>query len=154
MPYQRVKLVVTTNPSVLCQLPYYNHSNGCPNYNKKKGCPPRAKPIGHIMDLKKPVYVIWNYFSYGAHRRRMRKKHPDWSPHQVRCCLWWQPKARKQLEEEIKKFSSEVLSKFLILRVPEAHGVNITATMKKVGIELEWPPKTKTYQVALAGVLR
>jgi hypothetical protein len=31
-------------------------------------------------------------------------------------------------------------------------GVNVTATLKDAGIELEWPPKKFVRQVALAGV--
>jgi len=33
----------------------------------------------------------------------------------------------------------------------EANGVNVTATMKKIGIELEWPPREYAYQVAVLG---
>jgi hypothetical protein len=40
----------------------------------------------------------------------------------------------------------------VVFLVPEAHGLNVTATMKSIGIELEWPPKTVTYQIALASV--
>lgn len=35
---------------------------------------------------------------------------------------------------------------------PEGSGVNITETMKNVGINLEWPPKNYTYQIVLAGI--
>jgi hypothetical protein len=35
-----------------------------------------------------------------------------------------------------------------VLYCPEAMGINVTATMQKLGITL---PKTVTYQVALAG---
>ena len=38
-----------------------------------------------------------------------------------------------------------------ILTTPEACGVNITETMKKIGVNLEWPPRSVTYQVAIAG---
>ena len=37
-----------------------------------------------------------------------------------------------------------------IVKTPEGAGINITDTMKRVGIELEWPPTTKTYQIVLA----
>lgn len=35
--------------------------------------------------------------------------------------------------------------------VPEACGVDVTATMKLIGIDLEWPPVNVAYQVALVG---
>ena len=154
MPYKRIRrkhIYNITSIQTLCKRPYYNHPHGCPNYNKKKGCPPRTKPISYIIDLEKPMYLIWNCFNFGRHRRRMRRKHPDWSPHQVRCCLWWQPKARKVLEEEIYAFLREHAD-YMVFRTPEAHGLNVTSLMYSVGISLQWPPKTKVYQVALAGV--
>jgi hypothetical protein len=35
---------------------------------------------------------------------------------------------------------------------PEAMGVNVTATMKNLGVELEWPPKNIVRKVAIIGV--
>jgi hypothetical protein len=43
---------------------------------------------------------------------------------------------------------------YKVTACPEAMGVVVTETMANVGIKLEWPPKTVTYQVALAGKLR
>ena len=34
---------------------------------------------------------------------------------------------------------------------PEAGGVDVTATMKKIGVNLEWPPEHMVYLVALVG---
>ena len=39
----------------------------------------------------------------------------------------------------------------MVLYCPEAMGVNVTETMKNVGIILEWPPETVTYQIVIAG---
>jgi hypothetical protein len=36
---------------------------------------------------------------------------------------------------------------------PEAMGVNVTATMKEIGIQLEWPPKRWAHQVAMGAEL-
>ena len=80
----------------------------------------------------------------------MRAKHPDWSERQLACCLYWQGTARKQLRELTDKFI-EIHPECIIIPVPEAMGVNVTATMKSIGHELEWPPRTVAYQVALAG---
>ncbi|HUS88307.1 MAG TPA: hypothetical protein VMW91_02880 [Desulfosporosinus sp.] len=35
---------------------------------------------------------------------------------------------------------------------PEAMGVNVTATMKNLGIELEWPPQNVVHKVAIIGI--
>ncbi len=69
---------------------------------------------------------------------------------QLECCLYWQPKARKQLKTRIHEFFC-VHNGLHIESYPEAAGVDITSTMKHVGIELEWPPEEVTYQVVLAG---
>jgi predicted metal-binding protein len=135
----------------LCYSPYYKHKKGCPNWNKKEGCPPKLPTIDKILNLKRTIYVIYNKFNFLEHTNRMRLRHPDWSDKQVECCLYWQGSARKCLREEIKKFIKEHRS-YYIESCPEGAGVDITKTMKKIDIELEWPPKKYTYQVVLAGI--
>ena len=39
-------------------------------------------------------------------------------------------------------------------RCPEAMGLDVTATMKSIGVVLEWPPRELAVQVALAGTLK
>jgi hypothetical protein len=107
--------------------------------------------LDEIISLDHFVYCIYNKFNFGAHVHKMRGKHPDWSQRQLECCLYWQGTARKRLKEEIRLFSL-VNPEYTVIMCPEACGVNITATMAKLGIHLEWPPVNWTYQVALAGM--
>lgn len=152
MPYKIVEPVIDYRVRNLCTQKYPNHPKGCPNYDKKVGCPPHCKSIDDVINLKKPIYAIWNKFNLADHVARMNDLHPFWSWKQLVCCLYWQRGARKQLEQEIRDFNLDhsLLYK-IVLRTPEAGGVNVTATMKSIGEILEWPPKTKTYQVALIG---
>jgi hypothetical protein len=88
---------------------------------------------------------------------RVLLKHPGWSQRQAECCLYWQGTARKRLGEIIDEFMVWASGDYnpengVAFLVPEAHGLNVTATMKSIGIELEWPPKTVAYQVAIASV--
>jgi predicted metal-binding protein len=140
----------------LCQRPYHGHESkkkpGCPNYGKKTGCPPGAKLFDDVYDLEKPVYAVYNAFMIGEHVDRMRHLHSDWSENQLYCCLYWQTKARKQLLKMIIEFQRQHPG-YTISVCPEAMGVNITATMRNVGVKLEWPPRVVAYQVALAGIL-
>lgn len=153
MPYSLIKPVIDLSVRQLCKQPYCNHPGGCPNYDKKVTCPPKAPPISKVIDLSKPVYAIWNEFDFAGHCNRMKVIHPDWSQRQVECCLYWQPKARKQLRREINTFAFSIIQYVIyICAVPEGAGVNVTATMKSIGIELEWPPKIVAYQIALAGI--
>ncbi len=102
-------------------------------------------------DLSKPVYIIYNKFDLRKHVDSLKLKYPNWSEHKLYCCLYWQPKARKQLLNEIIKFRKQ-FTNYSIEKTPEAKGIDLTATMKSIGISLEWPPKNITYQIALAGI--
>ena len=134
----------------LCRKPYPGHPRGCPNWGKRDTCPPRRPLLLDLLDLSKPVYCIFNTFDLGCHVAKMRRRHPDWSDRKLRCCLYWQGTARKQLRERAAAFL-QARPECIVIYVPEATGVNVTATMASIGIQLQWPPRTVTYQVALAG---
>jgi len=151
MPSILVKPVLDTGVRSLCIQAYPNHPKGCPNYGQKLTCPPNAPIFDRIINIHCPVYAIYNVFDLEAHRERMRKLHPEWSPRQLDCCLYWQPSARKQLNMEIYSFLL-CHTGWRITTCPEAEGVNVTDTMKRAGVFLEWPPVHTTYQIALAGV--
>jgi len=146
------QVAICFNPSVrdLCCKPYPNHKKGCPNFGKRDDCPPHCELITELIDVGKPMYAVYNKFNIGSHAKRMREKHPEWSDRQVYCCLYWQPKARKQLKENILKFKKEFKDLFIV-KNPEASGIDVTKTMLTAGIKLEWPPKKWAYQVILAG---
>ena len=146
----KVKPIINKAVRGLCQKEYPNHKKGCPNWNKKEGFPPQALMIYEILDFNEPVFAIFNKYPFGKHVKKMRDKHPDWTQRQVECCLYWQGTARKQLREKIKMFLKGHPD-YIISHCPEGSGVNLTQTMKDVGIDLEWPPKKYTYQIVLAG---
>lgn len=148
--YVRVKVVVDYSVRDLCSRRYYNHPKGCPNIGKKD-CPPHAPKIEDVLDLSQDVYAVYNVFGLGEHVARMKKKHPEWTERQLKCCLYWQPKARKQLKEKIVAFKKQFTGMYII-KNPEACGVNVTATMKTADIRLEWPPEEWSYQIVLGGI--
>ena len=154
----KIEGIIEVNPVIirpvhgLCLRPYPNHKKGCPNYGKKKDCPPGIPVFDSFYDLSKLIYAIYNKFDFKEHIDRMREKHPDWSQRQLECCLYWQGTARKRLKERIEIFKRLTGSKYIVTTVPEAMGVNVTETMKRIGVELEWPPVNVAYQIALAGV--
>lgn len=147
-----VKPVIIRPVHSLCVRPYPDHDNGCPNYGKKKGCPPGVPMFDKFYDLSKPVYAIYNVFDFKGHVDRMKEKHPDWSKRQIECCLYWQGTARKELKERVEIFRRLTARRYVVNTVPEAMGVNVTETMKRVGVELEWPPVNVAYQIAMAGM--
>jgi len=146
------RVVPVFEPSVrgLCIKPYPGHPKGCPNFGTRPSCPPEAPLLPGVFDLSAPVYCVWNAFDLARHVERMLARHPDWSLRQLRCCLYWQNTARKALRGKVKSVLED-LPDYEGLYCPEAYGVNVTATMADIGIELEWPPIQVAYQVALAG---
>lgn len=151
--YIKVVPVIDYSVRNFCTRPYPGHPRGCPNYGKRSACPPQAPYFEQVFDLNKPIYAICNVFHLRKHVELMRARHPNWTDRQLRCCLYWQPKARKQLAGEIERFKFHHPS-YKVVTVPEALGVNITETMKRLGVDLEWPPQEVAYQVALAGYPR
>ena len=149
--FAEVKPIIDLSVRELCHKPYKGHPKGCPNFNKRWSCPPKCKTIDKLLDLSKPDYAIYNIFDFKSHVNRMKEKHPNWTQRQLECCLYWQPRARKELKNKIKLFLQNHQG-YRISYVPEGQGVNITATMANVGIQLEWPPITKTFQIVLAGI--
>lgn len=150
MSFARVEPILCDEVRGLCRRPYPNHPRGCPNWGKRGSCPPKAKRFKDVFELGE-VFAIWTTFPFGEHVERMRQKHPDWSERQLACCLYWQGTARKNLNAEIKRFliGNPIM---VVTRCPEAMGVDVTKTMLLGACErLEWPPRTVTYQVAMAG---
>jgi len=145
----------------LCVHPYPNHKHGCPNYGKRTTCPPDAPLFGNMVDLAEDVWFLWATFNIGEHVKRMQIAHPTWTHRQNICCLYWQGTVRKFLREECLAFVTahemvypDLEGRLLLLECPEAMGVNVTATMEKIGVHLEWPPKHYTRMVYVMGVAR
>jgi len=132
----------------LCISPYPGHTKGCPNFNTRNSCPPRAKELSKVFDMTKRIVLVAVRFDLGEHVLRMSEKHPDWSNKQLVCCLYWQMGVVKKLKALAARQADDGM---VILTIPEAHGVNITETMKNIGFELEWPPKKYVWKVALIG---
>jgi predicted metal-binding protein len=149
-------VVVETRVRGLCRLPYPGHPRGCPNFDHKAGCPPRCPMWEERYDLSEPAFAIVNEFNLAEHIARMRGKHPSWTERQLECCLYWQPRARRQLQDEIPRFYRvcRTARAYRIDTCPEASGVNVTETLRIAGVELEWPPKMIVRQVAIAAALR
>ena len=147
---------VIVQPSVrsLCLHPYSGHPHGCPNYNHKLGCPPGATLFTDYFRMDQPIYAIIIEFDLAHWVKIMKQKHPHWSYRQLSCCLYWQTRARKSLEDEVIRFrlSTNRAYEYDITRVPEADGVNVTETLAKVGVILEWPPTKIVRLVAIAGI--
>lgn len=151
-----IKLVLDCGVRDLCRQAYPNRPRGCPNYGKRDACPPQAPLIGDVLDLSEGVWAVWVEFDLAAHRERMQEKHPNWSRRQLDCCLYWQGGVKTQLRHEVTSLCTMMClsypeTKWTALYIPEAMGVNVTETMRGIGVELEWPPERIVRKVAIIG---
>lgn len=133
----------------LCTAPYAGHPHGCPNFGNRETCPPQALLFFSVYDLAQPVYAVINEFDLGRHVVNMRAAHPKWSDRQLRCVLYWQGTARAALKQKVIEALRTLPVGFKAEMCPEAMGVNITETLRRAKIHLEWPPVHIARQVAL-----
>lgn len=134
----------------LCTKPYPLHPKGCPNVGKCDRCPPTAPLFDKVFDLGQPVYAVINQFDLAGHMAKMAIRNPHWSDRQLRCVLYWQGTARKQLRSRI--ISALIsLPGYSATSCPEGQGVDVTATLAATGVWLEWPPVNIVRQVAFLG---
>jgi len=119
-----------------CKLPYPGHPKGCPNYGKKEICPPKAGWITDIIDP--PYFLVIQEFDLAFQERSMKILHPSWTKKQTRCLLYWQPHLMVRLIREAQNLIDDHLGKdYIIIRNPEALGVNMYETCKAAHVELE-----------------
>lgn len=96
---------------------------------------------------------MWTQFNLRLHSQLMKEKHPTWSERQCRNSRYWQGTARSILRDEVRFHLTRFgLHNAVVCYAPEAIGVNVTATMARVGVCLDWPPKVFCFQVALVGI--
>ena len=160
------QIVVDRKFQGMCCLPFYGHPNGCPNFGKKHGCPPNSFLETEFLDFSRDMYVIYTKFDITSFSRKMLEMHHKSKNYPRQLCnpRRWQPHTRKLHNENINYFHNLHNSMYLD-NSPEARGVNVTALMKTIGIELDWnwPPKqileleknnpANIYTLSLAGYL-
>lgn len=147
--YEVIDLVIDDRAREWCLLPYPNHPKGCPNYNRKDECPPLAPVIKDFIDLKKKKWFLVAKFNLQAHADKMKAKHSHWTDKQARCVLYWQGSVRKQLTDACKEL---ILNTSLVFTlIPEAMGIQVIKTAKKLNIPIKTRPKDFVYKIALIG---
>ena len=132
-----------------CMLPYPNHPKGCPNYGKKASCPPFALPFDCL--VQPPYYMIIEEFDILSHINKMKKRHPHWTERQCRNLLYWQKGVVKRLKKKAQSFAETIGNEYIVLEVPEANGVNVFETCKKMGIVIEKNPQKRIRKVMIVG---
>jgi len=135
-----------------CRLPYPSHPNGYPNYDNKLHCLPSAFRFEDI--LLPPYYIVYYTFNLRDHanyiRKRFLAKNRSCSDRQAYCVLYWQGTVRKILREAAEKLA-DAIEDDIVLRIPEANGANVFATMARAGLFLKANPKVLVTKVMIVG---
>jgi hypothetical protein len=133
----------------LCRRPYPKYPHGCPNWGR---CP--TTPLRRLVRLRGCWLAVGEY-DLEAHAERARRAHPDWSERALRNPRHWQQGARARLRAAIDEWLTEHPA-YVVIYGPESHGLDVTETCRRAGVDLEWPTRwedTKVVrQVALLGV--
>ena len=145
-------MVIDKRTRSWCRLPYPGHPDGCPNYGDPGHihCPPTVGHVGDFIDIARPHWFVVLSFNLAAHAAGLKKKHPNWSDRQCRCCLYWQGTVRKQLGIDTIAFMIDKPGTVSTM-IPEAMGVNVFRTCHRHGIMLRKNPQNIVYKVALVG---
>jgi len=130
------KLVHNKKVPEWCRLPYQRHPKGCPNYGKKDICPPKAPYITEVLNINRPMYLVFSEYDLGAHVEKMRKRHPTWTEAGLRNVLYWQQSSRKQMVKRTL-MAEKMLGTEVKCFLPEAAGVHVYATAFHSGLKLE-----------------
>ncbi len=127
-----------------CGRPYVGHPKGCPNFGRKPQCPPIVGLFEKM--YQKKVRVVAVGMDFEEYLKQRKNKFPKLSDRGLRNPLYWQGHLRAELKKLVRENVEEGEEALLW---PEAMGVDVTRTCKKVGIILEWPPKNWVYKVAV-----
>ncbi len=142
------EIVITEKTRYWCELPYPNHPNGCPNVGD---CEATTKYVKDVFDMERNIWFVIVKFDIESFAERMKAKHPDWTKKQRTCLLYWQGSVESKLEDEAKKFVNKEGGTMYEM-VPEGMGVNVFATMLKLGYPIETGrPEKNIFKVALVG---
>jgi len=147
---ESVKTVSLKTSNKWCGLFYPRHKRGCPNVEACRYAMKHRYHATQLFNFSAPVYIVWVEFDLEAQARRMKKKHPDWSPVQCRNLLYWQRGVDGKLGRRIEDFK-----RLKRLRnyhsIIEGYGINVYATCRKAGLKLDRMDDMK--QVRKLGIL-
>jgi hypothetical protein len=147
--FKKVILDEKASNGTWCRLPYPNHPKGCPNYGKRESCPPFALPFNKL--VQPPYFLVIEEFDIVAHAEEMKRRHPNWTERQCRNLLYWQKGVVKRLKEKSYGFAESLGEEYVVLEVPEANGVDLFETCKRIGINLELYPQETIRKIMIVG---
>lgn len=101
-------------------------------------------------DMNKPLWVAVVDFDLAAHMEKMREKHPEWTTRQLACVLYWQAGVNRKLKDLTFRFHKKNKGTIFTM-CPEAMGVHVLKTMRRLGFDIRRNPMHIVYKVSLIG---
>ena len=108
--------------------------------------------IEAVLNLEKPMFLVAVSYDLAGHVLEMGERHPGWTDRQKANLLYWQGAVKARLFEAARHESEQ--RGLLVVRCPEACGVDMTATFEDAWIILEWPPTKTVWKAVLLGTPR
>ena len=141
---ENVEVVVDVARSrAFCGKAYAGHPKGCPNFGKFADCPPQAGFYPELYKTECRLVAVGLDLKGLAENRR--KRFPNYTDKSLRNSRIWQG----HLKAELRKLVAEnIKDDETALYRPEATGVDVTETVRRVEIILEWPPKNWAFKIA------
>ena len=130
-----------------CKLPYPGHQLGCPMWDTRPQCPPRAPLVYYVYNLKKPHWLVVARFDLKAHAEEWERRRPHWTERQRRNSRYWQAGVVGRLRDECE-LQVRGRSGLGYEMIPEAMGINVFQTLRRVGVCLQRRPDM-VHKVAL-----
>lgn len=155
-----------------CKLEYPNHTEGCQNEGDKNWCPPKVQAFpemvsteryniirghsGEMFLLKlKPgelptMWLFLRRFDLKAYAEALQKRHPSRTDAQARIPYLWHGKVYDAVYADAERFRWYLKNPSVLIRRPEANGVNLFATCRvNGGPQLEKNPQDIVYLMAM-----
>jgi hypothetical protein len=125
-----------------------DYPNGCPNFKGFPGLKGYCKKNGQSLDFlelerqKGPFdwYAVVEEFDIETFERDHLKS--GMSRKMARNPRWWQKGVENRLRDKALRKVNHIMGDVL-LKIPEAHGVDVVRTMSKVGVTFEWGLQAK-----------
>lgn len=134
IPLPEIVYDIRARDGTWCKLPYPGHKRGCPNFPK---CPSRFEDFNNLQERWDHWFAVIEEFDLKTHAGKMKLIHPEWTERQCRNLLYWQPSVKYRLRNKAYAYWGGDCT---VLEIPEACGINVFATLSKVGVIIDRNP--------------
>ena len=117
-------------------------------YGMRGSCPPQAPMFDELVEP--PYFLVMQELDLEEQELVMKRRHPEWSSRMCRNPRYWQGKLMHNLIAEAKTLAWKVPDP-VILKRPEANGVNLFSTCRLHGIRLERNPHRIVKKMVIVG---